>query len=162
MKTVYNTLFLNLINLLHIWSAFFHPSCLPIPLLQPLSIHSSDLVKKGADPALISTIHGIAIVLSLGKAVQYGEQVPKSQPKCDDQPRLPFLGVPQVYQATQLSSISRGPRSVPCSLPDCWFILCELLWAISVLSVDFLVISLIPLAPTILLPSLQQDSPSLS
>lgn len=42
---------------------------------------------------------------------------------------LPPLWVPREDSTTQLSHLSRGPRSVPSRLSGCWFSLCEALWA---------------------------------
>lgn len=48
-------------------------------------------------------------VFRMGKATQYVEYIPKSQPMCYGQALPPLPGVPQVHQATQLSHVHRGP-----------------------------------------------------
>lgn len=57
------------------------------------------------------------LVLTLGKANQYEEQVPGSHPKQQGQALLPPLEVLKVDQATQRSHIHRGLKSVLCSFP---------------------------------------------
>ena len=54
----------------------------------------------------------------LGKAIQHGEHIPKSQLKCQGQVLIPLLGVPQT-KLQKGHTYGIGPRSVPWGLLSC-------------------------------------------
>lgn len=124
---------------------------LPSPHLQ--STHPLFLLRKGQTSHeyqqnmayQVAARLSISPVFKLGKAIQFKHQ---------GQSLLPFLGVQQVNQAIQLSHECRGSLVVGSDFVSSYE-------TRLVVSGGFLVMSLTPLAATILLPFLQQDSSSL-
>ena len=88
------------------------------------------------------------------------EELRESDPKAGNRQSqsLLLLGVPHEDQAAHMLHMYRGPKSIPCMLSGWQPRLCEFLCGPVVDSVGFPVMSLIPLAPSLLSSLLQQDS----